>query len=227
MRRMGCLLLCAAWLGSCGDEPPAASPQADGGTDADTDADTDVDSDTDTDADTDSDADADAGNDSGAANPCTETHEVYLLWPDAAVTAPMMIEQNDDPSFYYIYTTEEDEGTAVVPFELPCDDTWYVFGIGQTGMGTPLTVPNTFHASLDGAPEALWELQVTLASSAWTWNQGGTDGTPWAPEFETGAHTLQIRGGQEDWLLRLPKLGPVVLVNDAAWTPPEGKSLSR
>jgi len=223
MRRIVGLIACAAILG-CGSEPTKfTGGDTDTDSDTDTDTDTDVDTDTDTDSDSDTDTDADAGNDSGTANPCTETHELFLLWPDAVVTEPMAMDQNVDPALYYIYTAAADEGTAVITFDLPCDDTWYIWGFAQTGMGWEDTVPNTFYARFDEADELLWNLQVMVASSPWIWNQGGTDDTPWAPALETGAHSLTIRGGQEDWLLRLPKLGPVVLVNDPAWAPDSGK----
>jgi len=227
MRLVTGLLVCAACLFGCADSPPGLEG-GDGGTDTDTDTDTDSDTDTDTDVDTDSDSDADsdagtdAGADSGTANACTETHELYLLWPDAVVTEPMAMGESEDPALFYIYTDSEDEGTAVATVEIPCDDNWYVWGIAQTGFGTPLTVPNTFYASLDGAAEFLWELQVDPFASDWVWNPGGTDGILWAPALEAGSHSITIRGGQEDWLSDLPKLGPLTLVNDAAWTP-DGK----
>jgi len=228
MRRVTVLLVCAACLFGCADEPPGLA-SGDGGTDTDVDSDTDSDADTDSDTDTDTDSDADsdagtdAGADSGTADSCTETHELFLLWPDADITEPMAMDQNLDPALFYIYTAQDDEGTAAISFDLPCDDTWYVWGIAQTGFGTPLTVPNTFYASLDGAAEFLWELEVDPFASDWVWNPGGTDGTPWAPALVAGPHTLTIRGGEQDWIADLPKLGPVVFVNDPAWTPPAGK----
>jgi hypothetical protein len=229
MRRVTVLLVCTACLGGCGDDPPGLNAGADGGgdtdadTDADSDADTDSDSDTDTDSDSDTDAGADSGPDSGPAGPCTELHEILLGWPDATVVEPMAMGESDDPALFYIYTTEDDEGTAAVSFDLPCDDTWYVWGIAQTGFGTALTVPNTFNASLDGAAEFVWDLEVDPFASEWRWNPGGTGGTPWAPPLMAGTHALAIRGGEQDWFADLPRLGPVVFVNDPAWIPPAVK----
>jgi len=215
MRRAVGLLFFAACIGGCADTPPGLVAEGDGGSDTDVDSDTGSDSD----SDTDTDADADAGSDAGPAGPCTETHELFLSWLDAVVTEPMVMAQNEDPALHYIFTEQSNLGTAVAPFDVPCDDVWYVWGIAQTGMGLPATVPNTFYAQLDEFAEALWNLQVDALSSGWVWNQGGTDGTPWAPEIGAGPHALTIRGGEEDLVFDLPKLGTVVFVNDPAWTP--------
>jgi hypothetical protein len=232
-RYMGLIVL-AVLLGGCGDEAPGMGGDggADGGGDADTDADTDADSDADTDADTDSDtdgdtdsdADADAGNDSGPAGECVGDEVVNVGWVDATITEPMQSDQNGDPEFYFIYTDNQNQGTAEVAFELPCAGTWYVWGIAQTSAGTDMTTANTFNVSLDGSAEAEWRLTVETINSQWLWNQGATDSTPWALNLGAGEHTLMVRGGESGWDIttfsNLPRLGPVVYVTDPAWTPP-------
>jgi len=199
--------------GCSGSSPPLFVEDA--GTDADTDTDTDTDADTDTGTDTGTDTDPDSETETEPVE-CgdNEYHDVVLAWENAAVTPPMASEHNGgDPGFYYLFTETAEQGTAVISFDLPCVDTWYVWGAGMMPQGA-LEVPNTFWASVNGQEEQLWEFEVSLMSSEWVWTKGESAAMgEWVLNLGPGDHTFSIRGGESMPFAR-PRLGTVVITND-------------
>jgi len=214
------LLLAAA----CNEESPPlfngdAAPDTDTDSDSDSDTDTDVDTDSDTDTDTDTDSDTDTDTDTDSDTDPVECgdgeyHDVVLAWDNGTITEPMVMEHNGgDPGFYYIFTESANDGTAVIEFDLPCIDEWYVWGAGLTPQGAG-DIPNTFWASINGQPEQLWELETSLFDSDWIWNKGQSDEVgEWILNLGPGDHTFAIRGGAS-WTLMRPKLGTVVITNN-------------
>ena len=222
MKEVALVLLLACTLAACGNEtPPFLDGEADVDADGDTDADTDADSDADTDADTDGDTDADTDADSDPE--CPGLQEIWIDWAEAAVEAPMEVRESEQiPGMSYLITTEEYAGSATASFEVPCADTWYVWGAGivqTSGAGAP----NDFTIQVDDGEEMTWLLG---GENEWIWNQGGPEGeSPWELAFGAGdAVELVVYGGGSmtmggDYVVA-PALGHVVLVNDSAWEPP-------
>jgi len=223
--------LAAMVLGpGCGNDPPdfgtdaGTDTDSDSDTDTDSDSDSDSDSDTDTDTDSDSDSDSDTDTDSDTdsdTNPaCTENHQIWFDWSEADITEPMQTGVVEgDPPMTYIYTTEHDEGLAVAHFELPCEDSWRVWGFGRADEG--IGVPDALFARVNDGPEQEWEIQGTMLGN-WAWNQGQSqDLGIWEPTLVAGAHTFTVRGGEASGfpLYQHPELGTIVFTNDAEWTP--------
>ena len=207
-------------LGDAGTDADADA-DSDADSDSDSDADGDADSDADSDADTDTDADADTDTDTDADADCAELQVVSLDGGDAQVDEPMAVAWEDgDPGFHYIYTNQAQQGTAELPFDLPCVDDWYIWGLGEVPDG--INVPNTFNVRVNDGPEAEWDLEGGLMTG-WKWNRGASGDSAWILEDlgpSGGEPYVFLARGGESMIMARPKLGTIALVNDSEWAPP-------
>jgi hypothetical protein len=113
-----------------------------------------------------------------------------------------------------------DSGHAYHTFEIPCADTWYIWGQDWVP-GLSSTPPNTFGFSVDGEPEITWDLGFGI--SDWQWDQANdTDvATPWSRLLHPGMHVLHVTGGESngEGMYDHPALGTIVVTNNASYTP--------
>jgi len=217
MTKTALALVLACGLAGCGNESPpvlGAGPGSDAGSDSDADSDSDTDSDSDSDSNSDSDSDSDAD--------CIDTQQIPIDWSEATIVDPMHVEESTQiENMFYILTWEAYAGSAVATFEVPCHDTWYVWGAGFV-MANEMAAPNDFTVRVDGGDELTWLL---TGENEWLWNLFSPEGDESPFEFEMASgpgHTFTVYGGDSTTMgpnLIAPALGDVVLVNDPEWTP--------
>jgi hypothetical protein len=151
----------------------------------------------------------------------------YFDWSDAtAITTPMVSATSTTvPGMVYIYTSIADSGTATHAFDLPCDDTWYLWGLRWK----PSDALATFRFQVDGAPTTPITWDVSNDNDGeWGWDQAnGATSAVWSSTLTAGAHTLTILGGASmgSSTYLHPALGFVIFTNDPAYVPPDPLTL--
>jgi hypothetical protein len=97
---------------------------------------------------------------------------------------------------WYIFTGTNEMGTATIPFNLPCDDVWYMRGRGWVS-GNPDCnfLPDTFHFTVDKLEEITWTLESDAGD--WVWDvANGADAAVWTRPLKLGTHQLLVRGAE-------------------------------
>jgi hypothetical protein len=157
----------------------------------------------------------------GAVTLCTD-QTVVFDWNDASsITAPMVsVVSGVVPGMAYIYTSVPNDGTATHAFDIPCDGTWYMWGLRWK----PSDTLATFRFQVDGAPTTpiTWSMSGGF-DITWAWDQANGETTSvWSSALTAGTHTLTILGGAstEGSTWYHPVLGYVIITNDAAFAPP-------
>jgi hypothetical protein len=153
---------------------------------------------------------------------CTSNHEITFDWSDAESIVPNMTSNTSTviPGMVYIFTTVADSGHAYHTFDIPCGDTWYIWGRDWVP-GLSSDPPNTFGFSVDGEAEIIWDLGTGFSS--WDWDQANDVdiSTPWSRTLHTGMHVLHVTGGESlgEEIADHPALGTIVITNNASYTP--------
>jgi hypothetical protein len=163
----------------------------------------------------------------GVVEPCVNQF-LYFDWeePPAEVNWPMVDNTSSViPGMVYIYTTIENDGDANNDFDIPCDDTWYMWGLRWK----PSDALATFRFQVDGNPIApiTWDISGGTDYD-WDWDQANGAMIPvWSEFLTTGTHTLSIHGGASDGgnMADHPALGFVIFTNDPAFVPPDPGTL--
>jgi hypothetical protein len=163
----------------------------------------------------------------GTITPCVNQY-LYFDWeePPATITAPMVVMASSVISgMYYIYTSAQDDGTAERDFDIPCDDTWYMWGLRWK----PSDDLATFRFRVDGNPLAPITWDVSGGTDwEWDWDQAnGAMTAVWSELLTTGTHTLTVLGGESDGgaVADHPALGFIIFTNDPAFVPPDPATL--
>jgi hypothetical protein len=150
---------------------------------------------------------------------CTGNQSIAFDWNPGTITAPMVRTTSGTyTSMEYIYTTIANQGTALANFTLPCDDTWYLWGLTWI----PSNTLANFYFTVDSQAEVNWNM-AGAPPQIWTWDQANGSTTPvWSSALVAGNHTLRIRGGASTGggTTQHPALGYVIFTNDPAFTPP-------
>jgi hypothetical protein len=156
-----------------------------------------------------------------AVTPCTDQAALFD-WSDAtAITAPMTsVTSATIGGMVYIYTSVANGGTATHAFDIPCDGTWYLWGLRWK----PSDTLATFRFQVDGQPNTpiTWNM-AGGANSAWGWDQANGATTPvWSSALTAGPHVLTILGGTSTGaaMNQHPALGYVIFTNNPAFVPP-------
>ncbi|MBW2276680.1 MAG: pre-peptidase C-terminal domain-containing protein, partial [Deltaproteobacteria bacterium] len=161
----------------------------------------------------------------GVIVPCTNQF-TYFDWSDGAISPPMVAATSTViTDMVYIFTTVQDNGMAGHTFDIPCDDTWYMWGLRWK----PDNDLATFRFQVDGNPVApiVWDLSGG-PDNTWDWDQAnGSLTAVWSSFLTTGTHALTVLGGESDgsstW--EHPALGFVIFTNDPAFVPPDPNTL--
>jgi hypothetical protein len=163
----------------------------------------------------------------GIVEPCINQF-LHFDWeePPAIIGSPMVsVESTLIPDMYYIYTSAWYDGTAARAFDIPCDDTWYLWGLRWK----PDNDLATFRFQVDGDPATPIVWDVSGGSDwEWDWDQANGAMLPiWSDFLTTGTHTLTVHGGASDGgaLEDHPALGFIIFTNDPAFTPPDPATL--
>jgi hypothetical protein len=160
----------------------------------------------------------------GNPSACTSDESVMFDWNPGTIAWPMTrVTSGTITGMEYIYTSIANQGTATTTFDLPCDDTWYLWGLTWI----PSNTLANFYFTVDSQTEIDWNMSGAPAQT-WTWDQANGAMTPiWSSTLLAGSHSIRIRGGASNGSAATshPALGYVVFTNDPAYTPPDPGSL--
>jgi len=166
--------------------------------------------------------------DGSTVSSCTSNHGLYFHWDDADIVADPMF--NHDSGSYigmdWLHTHTAYQGYAIHSFDLPCLDTWYVWGLTQstsTGHSFGLTMD-----LIDWDNPGIWDIDdstpiPTTSSYSWT-RVNNSPGSPWTWDLGPGTHALSIFGDTFDG--SYPFLAYVYITNDGSFTPPDPNTLT-
>lgn len=158
---------------------------------------------------------------SGAAPPPPppSSYSQYVESESAALITPMQSKKSSDASDRkYVYSSNQDQGTATFNVWVPEDNNYVVWA----HVLAPSATEDSFHVSADGGAEDTYDVAENTWSDQWQWtmvNGRGGSGVPLTINprtfnLTTGYHSIVFRGAEPN-----TKVDVIAITNDPSFVP--------
>jgi hypothetical protein len=172
---------------------------------------------------------SDTGDPTGSG-PCQQTVTELVLVESSTVTPPMETAVSEMGEGTIAFSEVAEQGTVVFLVDLPCADTYYVWGRvndfnpGTHGSGDP----DSYYVTVDTGQEMTWFYGCgTFESPQWTWQpvhdgELGADceaGIDLEADLDAGVHTIVVRNREDAWFENFAAIARILVTNDPDHVP--------
>jgi hypothetical protein len=165
-----------------------------------------------------------------SSGPCQGFVSELVLVEDSTVTPPMQTAVSDMGEGTVAFSEVAEQGTVVFLVDLPCSDTYYVWGrVNDFNPGTHESGdPDSYYLTVDTGQELTWFYGCGTAElPQWTW-QPVHDGEFGADcdasvileiDLDAGVHTIVVRNREDAWFDNFAAIARILVTNDYDYVP--------